>query len=116
MILGIGIVILYLVIGAGLAKWDLPKAWDRARDQCPYSDYYLRYVKEAMFLMTFFWPLRITYILANRFMTHAAVEADPREREKKLEMEAHDARVKELEQQRYIKKLEKELGIGGTDE
>lgn len=120
MILGIGIVTLYLVIGAGLAKWDLPAAWERARQEWSINKYQVTFVKGAMALMFFFWPVKLTMLFVNNLLHTAAVESDPWEREKalmdrerQLKMAEHDAKVKKLEQQRYIERLEEELGIGG---
>jgi hypothetical protein len=125
-ILGIGIVILYLVIGAVLAKRDLPRAWDRAhRRHGPagyMADIRREEVKGSMILMFLLWPIAIPHHFINGLLTHAVVEADPaererqlRSRERKLELAEHDAKVKKLEQQRYIERLEEELGIGGHE-
>lgn len=115
----LGIVTLYFVIGFGLAKRDLPYAWDRARDQWSSVSSQVGFVKAAMLLMFFFWPIKIPVHLVNNFLGNAAVGADPKERERQLkerqrelEMQEHDAKVREIEQKRYIKSLEDELGIG----
>lgn len=124
MILTLGLIIAYLVVGAVLAKRDLPRAWDRAQGRHGPAGYMadirMDEVKGSVLLMFFLWPIAIPYHFINGLLTHAVVEADPaererqlRSRERKLELAEHDAKVKKLEQQRYIERLEEELGIGG---
>ncbi|MFE6305014.1 hypothetical protein [Nocardiopsis sp. NPDC057823] len=58
-------------------------------------------VKEQMFATVVFWPLVLPARAINGGLERAVTEGDPREQAKRLR-----------EQKAYIRKLERDLGIG----
>ena len=91
----------YITIGVWLARRDLPHAWARARREWSAEEHRLSSVKAQAVSMFLFWPFLVPFRAISAALGSAVAEGDPVEQEKRIQ-----------EQSDYIKRLERELGIG----
>lgn len=107
---GLG-VLAYFVAGFFLARWQLPRAWAKARQERFVESSQRSYVLKFMWLCVLGWPVVIPKTLIQALFNHVAVSGDP-EHIKALQREK-DRTIKQ--QQEHIRQLEIELGIGQGD-
>lgn len=108
---GLGVLLAYFVAGFCLARWQLPRAWAKARQECFTESSQRSYVLKFMWLCVLGWPVPFPKTLIQALFNHVAVSGDP-EHIKALHREK-DRTIKQ--QQEHIRQLEIELGIGQGD-
>lgn len=96
----------YCVVGWYLARQELPRAWELAWLEHEGSKHYwekwrLDFVKGRLAVTFLFWPVVTPGRILSRRINDSLKESDPAEIKKKM-----------VEQQRYIERLERELGMG----
>lgn len=95
------VLVAYLGIGTGLAKWDLPRLWNAARHDWSSSDSARESVQMMTLCTVLFWPFRMPWLALWSLTGRAIDRGDPQ----RLENELREA-------QQRIAELERDLGIG----